>query len=94
MAIGCPLSERGQNQVFEGLAAAGFLGLGVSGGQGEPEQVFAQIVTDNYFSLLGPRAQADQSVRSTVIGASVAACEAGTRQARRLDRKAFTPSVW
>jgi hypothetical protein len=45
---------RDRNQVFEGMAAAGFIGLGVSDGQGEPEQVFGQIVTDNYFSLLGP----------------------------------------
>jgi len=45
---------RDRNQVFEGLAAAGFIGVGVSDGQGEPEQVFGQIVTDNYFSLLGP----------------------------------------
>jgi predicted permease len=40
--------------VFEGVAAAVFITLGVSSGSGEPEQVFAEIVTDNYFSLLGP----------------------------------------
>jgi predicted permease len=45
---------RDRNQVFDGMAAAGFTGLGLSSGQGEPEQIFAQIVTDNYFSLLGP----------------------------------------
>jgi predicted permease len=45
---------RDRNQVFEGLAAAAFIGVGISEGQGEPEQVFGQIVTDNYFSLLGP----------------------------------------
>ena len=45
---------RDQNQVFEGMAAAAFTSLGVSGGQGEPEQVVAQIVSDDYLSLLGP----------------------------------------
>lgn len=45
---------RDGNRTFEGMAAAGFIGLGISNGQGEPEQVFAQIVTDNFFSLLGP----------------------------------------
>ncbi|MCC7180640.1 MAG: ABC transporter permease [Acidobacteria bacterium] len=44
---------RDRNQVLEGMAAAGFIGVGVSDGQGEPEQVFGQIATDNYFSLLG-----------------------------------------
>ena len=45
---------RERNEVLEGLAAAAFIGLGLSSGAGEPEQVFAQIVTDNYFALLGP----------------------------------------
>ena len=45
---------RDRNEVFDGVAAAAFIGLGLSSGAGEPEQLFAQIVTDNYFSLLGP----------------------------------------
>ena len=43
---------RDQNDVFEGMAAAGGVGVSLSGG-GEPEQLFAALVTGNYFSLLG-----------------------------------------
>jgi predicted permease len=44
---------RDKNQVLDGMTAMGFIPVGVSSGQGEPEQIFGQIVTGNYFSLLG-----------------------------------------
>ena len=43
---------RDQNDVFEGMAAAGGLAVSLSG-KGEPEQLFGFMVTGNYFSLLG-----------------------------------------
>ena len=43
---------RDQNDVFEGMAAAGGVGVSLSG-SGEPEQLFGFLVTGNYFSLLG-----------------------------------------
>src|SRR5689334_18361104 len=39
---------RDQNAVFSGLAAHTGLPLNVSGGKGEAEQVFGEIVTGNY----------------------------------------------
>ena len=47
------LDIRDRNNVFSGLAVAGFAPLAVSGTEGEPEQVFGQIVTGNYFDVLG-----------------------------------------
>jgi len=44
---------RDRSRAFEGLAAASFVGLALTGGTGQPEQVFGQIATDNYFTLLG-----------------------------------------
>src|ERR671915_315088 len=44
---------RDHNTVFSGLAIAGFAPLALSGTEGEPEQVFGQIVTGNYFDVLG-----------------------------------------
>jgi predicted permease len=46
------LDYRDQNDVFEGMAAAGGTAVSLSG-SGEPEQLFAALVTGNYFSLLG-----------------------------------------
>src|SRR5690349_16251371 len=46
---------RQQNAVFSGLAAHTALPLNISGGTGEPQQVFGEIVTGNYFSVLGAR---------------------------------------
>jgi macrolide transport system ATP-binding/permease protein len=43
---------RDQNTVFSGMALTGFTPLALSGG-GEPEQLFAQIVTGSYFDVLG-----------------------------------------
>ena len=43
---------RAKNSTFSGMIAAGFVPLNLSG-RGEPEQVFGQIVTGNYFEVLG-----------------------------------------
>lgn len=43
---------RDGSDVFSGMAAATFAALALSGG-GEPEQVFGQLVTGNYFDVLG-----------------------------------------
>jgi predicted permease len=45
---------RTRTDVFTDLAAASFLPLALSDGTGEPEQVFGQIVTGNYFRTLQP----------------------------------------
>jgi predicted permease len=44
---------RDQQTVFSGAALTGFTPLSFSG-SGEPEQLFAQIVSGNYFDILGP----------------------------------------
>jgi predicted permease len=44
---------RDQNTVFSGMAAAGFAPVALSGAGGDPEQVFGQIVTGNYFDVFG-----------------------------------------
>src|SRR5262245_14039171 len=46
---------RDQNEVFSGLAAHAGLPLNISGGTGEPQQVFGEIVSGNYFGVLGAR---------------------------------------
>ena len=43
---------RDQNTVLSGAALTGFVGLALSG-NGEPEQIFAQMVSGNYFDVLG-----------------------------------------
>ena len=45
---------RDKNVVFDGVAAAGFAAVALSSGGGEPEQVFAQIASGNFFDVLGP----------------------------------------
>ena len=45
---------RDQQSVFSGTVLTGFTPLSLSGGGGEPEQIFAQIVSGNYFDVLGP----------------------------------------
>src|SRR5215510_8576856 len=47
---------RDKNEVFSGLAAHTGLPLNITGGTGNPEQVFGEIVTGNYFSVLGAHA--------------------------------------
>lgn len=44
---------RDANDVFSGLAAHSGLPINISGGTGEPERTGGQIVTGNYFSVLG-----------------------------------------
>ena len=44
---------RDQQSVFSGAVVTGFTPLSLSG-NGEPEQLFAQIVSGNYFDVLGP----------------------------------------
>jgi predicted permease len=44
---------RDKNEVFSGLAAHQFLPLNISGGTGAPQQVFGEIVSGNYFDVLG-----------------------------------------
>src|SRR5437870_4153781 len=46
---------RDKNDVFTGLAAHQGLPLNISGGTGEPQQIFGEIATGNYFSLLGAK---------------------------------------
>lgn len=61
-----------KNEVFERVAAAGFAQVALSSG-GEPEQVFAQLATGNYFEVLGPRLAAGRTFRpdeDTTPGAS------------------------
>ncbi len=45
---------REQQTVFSHTALMGFTPLAMSGGGGEPEQVFGQIVSGSYFEVLGP----------------------------------------
>ena len=45
---------RAKSDTFEGMIAAGFAPMNLSG-RGEPEQVFGQIVTGNYFDVLGTK---------------------------------------
>jgi predicted permease len=44
---------RDKNDVFSGLAAHAGLPLNISGGTGDPQQVFGEIVSGNYFTVLG-----------------------------------------
>src|SRR5262245_32244045 len=47
---------RDKNESFSGMAAHAGLPLNITGGTGTPEQVFGEIVTGNYFTVLGARA--------------------------------------
>src|SRR5262245_34902798 len=44
-----------KNEVFTALAAHQGIPLNISGGTGEPQQVFGEIVTGNFFTVLGAR---------------------------------------
>ena len=46
---------RDKNEVFSGLTAHNGLPLNISGGTGEPQQVAGEIVTGNYFTVLGAK---------------------------------------
>src|SRR5581483_5876535 len=46
---------RDHNDVFSGMTAHTGLPLNISGGTGDPQQVFGEIVTGNYFTVLGAR---------------------------------------
>ena len=46
---------RDKNEVFSGLTAHTGIPLNITGGTGQPEQVFGEMVTGNYFSVLGAR---------------------------------------
>src|SRR5579871_4568186 len=46
---------RDHNGVFSGMTAHTGLPLSISGGTGEPQQVFGEIVTGNYFNVLGAK---------------------------------------
>src|SRR5262245_24343946 len=46
---------RDKNEVFSGLAAHQGLPLNIAVNGGEPQQVFGEIVTGNYFSVLGAK---------------------------------------
>ena len=46
---------RDKNGAFSGLAAHQFLPLSISGGTGEPQQIFGEITSGNYFELLGAK---------------------------------------
>ena len=46
---------REKNEVFNGLAAHQGIPLNIAVNGGEPQQVFGEIVTGNYFSVLGAK---------------------------------------
>src|SRR3984893_10153840 len=46
---------RDKNEVFSGLTAHQGLPLNISGGTGQPQQVFGEIVTGNFFDVLGAK---------------------------------------
>ena len=52
-----------KNDVFDGVAISGFAGVTLTGG-GEPEPVFAQLVSGNYFEVLGPALAAGRTFRA------------------------------
>src|SRR5262245_2722648 len=56
------LDLRDQQSVFSGAVLTGFTPLSLSG-SGEPEQLFAQIVSGNYFDVLGPPLAAGRTFR-------------------------------
>jgi len=52
---------RDKNEVFAGLAAHTGIPLNVSVANGEPQQLFGEIVTGNYFSVLGAKPAAGRT---------------------------------
>ena len=48
---------RDKNEVFSGITGHVGVPLNITGGTGQPEQVFGELVTGNFFSVLGARPQ-------------------------------------
>jgi len=48
---------RDKNEVFSGITGHVGMPLNITGGTGQPEQVFGELVTGNFFSVLGARPQ-------------------------------------
>jgi predicted permease len=48
---------RDKNEVFSGITGHAGVPLNITGGTGQPEQVFGELVTGNFFSVLGARPQ-------------------------------------
>src|SRR6185436_7983813 len=48
---------RDKNEVFSGITGHVGLPLNITGGTGQPEQVFGELVTGNFFSVLGARSK-------------------------------------
>ena len=48
---------RDKNEVLSGMTGHVGVPLNITGGTGQPEQVFGELVTGNYFSVLGARPQ-------------------------------------
>src|SRR5262252_8873779 len=46
---------RDKNEVFSGLEGHNGIPLSISSGNGEPQQVFGEIATGNYFQVLGAK---------------------------------------
>src|SRR5919107_1525894 len=46
---------RDKNEVFSGITGHVGVPLNITGGTGQPEQVFGEMVSGNYFSVLGAR---------------------------------------
>ena len=46
---------RDKNEVFTDMTAHQGIPMNISGGSGEPQQVFGEIVTGNFFTVLGAR---------------------------------------
>ncbi|HEX7140375.1 MAG TPA: ABC transporter permease, partial [Vicinamibacterales bacterium] len=46
---------RDQNEVFTDMASYQGIPMSISGGTGEPQQVFGEIVSGNFFTVLGAR---------------------------------------
>jgi predicted permease len=53
-----------KNSVFEAVAIAGFAPIALASGGGEPEQVFGQIASGNFFEVLGPPMAAGRGFRA------------------------------
>src|SRR3954462_6529103 len=46
---------RDKNETLSGMTAYQGIPLNISGGTGEPQQIFGEIVTGNYFTVLGAK---------------------------------------